>query len=160
MSLERENGAGRMRTVVTKSPEETVEFAAELAASLKGGDLIALVGDLGAGKTMFVKGLAKGLGVKDPQYVNSASFVVMKEYRGEKDLYHFDIYRLDSAGFSETVDYEKYFYGGGVTAVEWADRITELLPEEYLEVRVEYGEGDERKLTLRPVGKRFEDAGV
>lgn len=149
-----------MKTVITHSPEETVEMAAKLAASLREGDLIALVGEIGAGKTMFVKGLAKGLGVAEPLYVNSPSFVVMKEYHGDKDLYHFDIYRLDLRSFAETVDYERYFYGGGVTAVEWADRIKDLLPEDHLEVRVEYGDGDQRKFTLTPVGKRFEDISV
>jgi tRNA threonylcarbamoyladenosine biosynthesis protein TsaE len=149
-----------MKTVITHTPEETMALAAKLAAALKEGDLIALVGELGAGKTMFVKGLAKGLGVAEPLYVNSPSFVVMKEYHGDKDLYHFDIYRLDLRSFAETVDYERYFYGKGVTAVEWADRIKDLLPEDHLEVRVEYGEGYERKFTITPVGKRFENISV
>ena len=84
-----------MRTLTTHSPEETIEKAAALAGKLGKGDLIALVGELGTGKTVFVKGLAKGFGLEDYMYVNSPSFVVMKEYHASMDLYHFDVYRLE-----------------------------------------------------------------
>ncbi len=144
-----------MKTVTTYSPEETVALAESLARDLGEGDFIALIGDLGAGKTMFVKGLAKGLDVPDHRYVNSPSFVVLKEYTGRLELYHFDVYRLDLRGFCETLDHEKYFYGRGVTVVEWADKIRDILPEEYLEVGMEYGAGDERVITLRPVGEKY-----
>jgi len=87
--------------------------------------------------------------------VNSPSFVVLKEYTGRLELYHFDVYRLDLRGFCETLDHEKYFYGRGVTVVEWADKIRDILPEEYLEVGMEYGAGDERVITLRPVGEKY-----
>ncbi|MFC1548405.1 tRNA (adenosine(37)-N6)-threonylcarbamoyltransferase complex ATPase subunit type 1 TsaE [Candidatus Omnitrophota bacterium] len=144
------------KTVTTHSPEETVGLASRIACILEEGDLVALTGDLGTGKTMFVKGLAKGLGVKDYIYVNSPSFVVLKEYRGEKDLYHFDVYRLEPKSFCETLDYEKYFYGKGVTVVEWAEKVTDILPDEYLEVKIAYGEGDNRLFEFRPVGGQFE----
>ncbi|MEA3490086.1 MAG: tRNA (adenosine(37)-N6)-threonylcarbamoyltransferase complex ATPase subunit type 1 TsaE [Candidatus Omnitrophota bacterium] len=144
------------KTITTNSPEETVEVASRLAAELREGDLVALVGELGAGKTMFVKGVARGLGVRDPLYVNSPSFVVLKEYHGRKDLYHFDIYRLDLKSFCETLDYERYFYGNGITVVEWAEKIADILPEEYLEVGIEYADHSERKLNFKSVGKRFD----
>ncbi|MFH1664784.1 MAG: tRNA (adenosine(37)-N6)-threonylcarbamoyltransferase complex ATPase subunit type 1 TsaE, partial [Candidatus Omnitrophota bacterium] len=101
------------KVVITRSPEETVELAARVVRCLGAGDFIALSGDLGSGKTMFVKGLARGLGVREYSYVNSPSFVIMKEYAGEKPLYHFDVYRLSPGSFSETLDHERYFYGGG-----------------------------------------------
>ena len=145
-----------MNTITTHSPEETVRLAEKLAKGLGDGDFIALVGELGAGKTMFVKGLAKGLGIGDHEYVNSPSFVVLKEYHGRLDLYHFDVYRLDMKGFCETMDYEKYFYGPGVTVVEWADKIRDILPEEYIEIKMEYGEGNERVISFRSVGRRHE----
>ncbi|MFH1665775.1 MAG: tRNA (adenosine(37)-N6)-threonylcarbamoyltransferase complex ATPase subunit type 1 TsaE, partial [Candidatus Omnitrophota bacterium] len=89
-------------------------------------------------------------------YVNSPSFVIMKEYAGEKPLYHFDVYRLSPGSFSETLDHERYFYGGGITVVEWADKIRDILPERYLEVRIEYGSGEEeRRFTFRAVGGGF-----
>ncbi|MFH1878835.1 MAG: tRNA (adenosine(37)-N6)-threonylcarbamoyltransferase complex ATPase subunit type 1 TsaE [Candidatus Omnitrophota bacterium] len=147
----------KSKIAVTNSPEETVALGARVASGLSAGDLVALKGGLGAGKTMFVKGVAKGLGIKEYGYVNSPSFVILKEYRGEKDLYHFDVYRLDEKSFRETLDYEKYFYGGGVTVVEWADKISGELPDEYLEISIAYGEGDSRVFTLRPSGRRFED---
>ncbi len=141
--------------LTTNTPEETMDLGAKLARQLNSGDLVALVGDLGAGKTVFVKGLAKGVGVEDYLHVNSASFVILKEYSGDKDLYHFDVYRLDQASFSETLDYEKYFYSEGITAVEWADKIRDILPEEYLEIDIEYDGENRRKFEFRPVGERF-----
>jgi tRNA threonylcarbamoyladenosine biosynthesis protein TsaE len=139
--------------IITRSPEETMALAERLGGILSGRCLVALIGDLGAGKTIFVKGLAKGLGVKDHNYVNSPSFVVVKEYYGRVPLYHFDVYRLCGKLFCETMDYERYFYSEAVSAVEWADKIPELLPEEYIEVGMKYGDGDERVITFRAVGK-------
>lgn len=147
---------GNRVEVVTNTPEETIELGARIAGKLGPGDLVALVGDLGAGKTVFVKGLAKGVGVEDYLHVNSASFVILKEYKGDRDLYHFDVYRLDQASFSETLDHEKYFYSEGITAVEWADKIRDILPEEYLEISIEHAGETERKFLFRPVGERFE----
>ena len=98
-----------MKVVTTSSPNETIELASGIANRLKEGDLVALNGDLGAGKTVFVKGIAKGLGVEDYKYVNSPSFVILKEYEADKKLFHFDVYRLEQKGFEETLDYERYF---------------------------------------------------
>ena len=142
-----------MKSIITHSPEETVDVASRIVRTLSEGDFIALVGELGSGKTMFVKGLAKGLGVEDYTYVNSPSFVVLKEYSGDKDLYHFDVYRLDQKSFCDTLDYEKYFYNKGITVVEWANKISDILPEEYLEVKILYRDGDERELEFEPVGE-------
>ncbi len=145
-----------MRTFTTNSPDETLELGARLARELASGDLVALIGELGAGKTMFTKGIAKGMGVGEYDYVNSPSFVVMKEYPGKKPLYHFDIYRLEEKSFCETLDYEEYFYGDGVTVVEWADKVADILPEEYLEVRISYLDEEKRKLEFVAHGVRFE----
>lgn len=136
-------------------------MAARLARSLNRGDVIALIGHLGSGKTMFVKGLAKGLGIKDYLYVNSPSFVILKEYRGSKNLYHFDVYRLDSAAFLETVDYKKYFYGNGITVVEWADKVRGALPENYLEINIKYGKApEEREFSFKKIGEKNENTRV
>jgi len=145
-----------MKTIISHSPEETIKVAARIAEQLGESDLVALVGELGAGKTMFVKGLARGLGIKDYSYVNSPSFVILKEYRGSKDLFHFDVYRLDQKSFCDTLDYEKYFYGRGITVVEWADKIRDVLPEEYLEVTIRYNKNEDRILEFKPAGKRYE----
>ncbi|NQT32179.1 MAG: tRNA (adenosine(37)-N6)-threonylcarbamoyltransferase complex ATPase subunit type 1 TsaE [Candidatus Omnitrophica bacterium] len=144
------------KTITTHSPEETIELASSITSGLTSGDLIALVGDLGSGKTVFVKGLAKGMGIEKYLYVNSPSFVILKEYHGRKDLYHFDVYRLTDEAFSDTLDYKRYFYGGGITVIEWADKVRDILPEEYLEVNIEYGPSSERKFNFRSVGPRYE----
>ena len=145
------------KTITTNSPEETIELGASLAKNLNEGAFVALVGELGAGKTMFVKGIAKGLGVSDYSYVNSPSFVIIKEYQGDKKLAHFDVYRLDQKHFAETLDYEKYFYGTGVTVVEWADKIQEILPEEYIQINISYGEMDQRNFKFQAIGDKYQD---
>ena len=146
-----------MKTIITNSPEETISLAASLSAKLSAGDFIALIGDLGAGKTVFAKGLAKGAGIEDYLYVNSPSFVILKEYHGKKNIYHFDVYRLEEESFEETLDYKKYFYGDGISVVEWANKIPDLLPDEYIEINISYGEDDERKFDLVGKGDRFEE---
>jgi tRNA threonylcarbamoyladenosine biosynthesis protein TsaE len=144
-----------VKTITTNSPEETIELAARLSRNLGEGDFIALEGDLGAGKTVFVKGVAKGLGVEDHKYVNSPSFVIVREYKGEKNLYHFDVYRLQRKDFCETIDYERYFYDQGITVVEWAEKIKDLFPDEYLEIRISHGDLTKRRFEFLAQGERF-----
>lgn len=125
-----------MKTYITKSRQETINLGAKLAKGFKKGDVIALIGELGSGKTTLVKGIAKGLGVKNSRYVNSPSFVIIKEYQGKIPLYHFDVFRLDSASDLDSVGYEEYFYGDGICVVEWADKIRKLLPKKHLEIKI------------------------
>ncbi|MFA4991522.1 MAG: tRNA (adenosine(37)-N6)-threonylcarbamoyltransferase complex ATPase subunit type 1 TsaE [Candidatus Omnitrophota bacterium] len=106
----------------------------KLAKGLKPGDVIALSGDLGSGKTTFTKGVGEGLGVKDSGRINSPTFVLMREYYGKIPLYHFDLYRLDSVKDIEDLAIEEYIYGDGVTIIEWADKIKEILPKGRLSV--------------------------
>ena len=147
-----------VKTIRTNSPEETLRLGSRLAENLHEGDIVALVGDLGSGKTVFVKGMAVGLGIEDPLYVNSPSFVILKEYPGAKNLYHFDVYRLDLKGFCETLDYEKYFYGKGITVIEWADKIETLLPEEHIKIKISYGLEDERIFQVFAKGEKYRKA--
>lgn len=123
-----------MMNMISKSVEETIQIGEKLAKKLKKGDCVALIGDLGAGKTIFTKGLAGGLGVKNARYVNSPTFVIIKEYKGRLPLYHFDLYRLNSSSLIDAENFEEYFYGGGVAVIEWADKMRELLPKKYIEV--------------------------
>lgn len=143
----------------TFSQEETFALAYRLARKLRGGELIALEGDLGAGKTVFVKGLAQGLGIEEP--VTSPTFSLIHEYEGRISLFHFDVYRLGSPEEIEELGYEEYFYGPGVTAVEWSDLITSHLPQEYLTVEIHrlycQTRGDMRTITLIPHGSYFEN---
>ena len=110
-------------TIVTGSEEETQNAARELAATLKAGDVVLLTGNLGAGKTAFVRGLASGLGV-DPEDVSSPTFTIVHEYRGGRlTLYHADLYRLDRAA-TEDIGLEEMGVKDGVLAIEWPDRLT------------------------------------
>jgi tRNA threonylcarbamoyladenosine biosynthesis protein TsaE len=120
-----------------------------LAAKLKKGDVVALIGQLGAGKTVLTKGIAKGLGVKDVQYVNSPTFVIIKEYEGKMPLYHFDLYRLSGPGSLDEICYDEYFYGDGVSVVEWADKIKSILPKKRLEVRLSVAGENKRKIEIK-----------
>jgi tRNA threonylcarbamoyladenosine biosynthesis protein TsaE len=138
--------------IITYSPEETNSFALKLAQYLLPGDVLTLEGDLGAGKTTFTKGLAKGLGIK--RNVNSPTFTIIKEYKGRLPLYHMDVYRLDDS--AEDLGFDEYFNGEGVTVVEWAHLIEEQLPEQLLSLSI-LREGDsERKILLKPCGERYE----
>ncbi|MBI5124197.1 MAG: tRNA (adenosine(37)-N6)-threonylcarbamoyltransferase complex ATPase subunit type 1 TsaE [Candidatus Omnitrophica bacterium] len=135
--------------LISKSVDETIDLGAKLAKKLKKGDIVALVGDLGAGKTVFTKGIAKGLGVKNARYVNSPTFVIIKEYKGKLPLYHFDLYRLDHYTSFDEMNYEEYFYGAGVTVIEWADKIRKILPKKYIEVKLAVAGENKREILIK-----------
>ncbi len=135
------------------SVEEMERLGAKTASFLGPGDVVILTGELGSGKTVFCRGLGRGLGVLE--MITSPSFTLINEYQGKIPFYHLDVYRLDGPADLEELGYEDYFYGEGVAAVEWGDRVRVLLPEEYLEVRLEVlGEGL-RSLEFIPHGPRF-----
>ena len=137
---------------ITHSPEETMGLAAALAEKLQEKDVITLEGDLGAGKTTFTKGLAKGLGIQ--RNVNSPTFTIIKEYKGRLPLYHMDVYRLEDT--FEDLGFDEYFEGDGVTVVEWAHLIEDQLPPELLKVYIYRLDESKRKIVLEPVGSRYE----
>jgi tRNA threonylcarbamoyladenosine biosynthesis protein TsaE len=132
--------------------EETAQLAAKLAHQLKPGDVIALEGDLGAGKTTFTKGLAKGLDIK--KTVNSPTFTIIKEYHGKLPLYHMDVYRVTDT--LEDLGFDEYFEGDGVTVVEWAHLIEDQLPAERLTIYLYHEDGENRKMVFTPIGERYE----
>ncbi len=140
-----------MKRIITNNREETIKLGAKMAKTFKPGDVVALIGELGSGKTTFTKGVAKGLGVKSYRYVNSPSFVIIKEYKSRIPLYHFDVFRLNSPLELGSLGLEEYFYGNGVCLVEWADKIGNLLPKEHIEIRIEIVAGNERKITFKNV---------
>ncbi len=139
---------------ISKSVEETMEIGAKFAKGLKKGDCVALIGDLGTGKTVFTKGVAKGLGVKNARYVNSPTFVIIKEYEGLLPLYHFDLYRLDGHSGFDDMNYEEYFYGDGVTVIEWADKVRDILPKKYWKVDLAVAGKNRRKIEIKKIVKR------
>lgn len=118
------------------SSQMTFEFAKKIGEKLKSGDVLCLDGDLGVGKTVFTKGVAAGLGIKDD--VSSPTFTLIQEYYGGRlPLYHFDVYRIDGPWDMDDLGYEEYFYGEGVCLVEWGSMIKELFPENTIYVRIE-----------------------
>lgn len=141
-----------MYTLITHSAAETQALAEKLANLVEAGTVITLNGDLGAGKTTFTQGFAKGLGVV--RNVNSPTFTIMKQYQGRLPLYHMDVYRLEDTG--DDIGLEEYINGDGVAIVEWSNLIESSLPTERLAITIERTGDDERKMTFGPVGSRYE----
>ena len=135
---------------------ETIKLGQKIGKSLRKGYVVALSGELGSGKTVLVKGIAEGLGVSEHNCVNSPTFVILKEYKGRVPLYHFDVYRLNDICEFSTVGYGEYFYGNGVSVIEWADKIKETLPKEYLLVNIDITGDNERKIEIKAYGKQYE----
>lgn len=120
----------------SESEEATYDFAKALAAKSHKGDVYALIGDLGVGKTAFTKGFAAGLDIKEP--IVSPTFTFVQEYLdGKMPLYHFDVYRIGDISEMDEIGYEDYFYGDGISVMEWADLVEELLPEGTIKVKIE-----------------------
>lgn len=134
--------------------EETEKFGLFLGENLRPGDVVCLNGDLGAGKTTLTKSIAKGLGIDD--YVTSPTFTIVNEYYGKIDLYHIDTYRLDDMVDVDYLGFDEYFYSDGVTIVEWAEKIRDSLPEEYMEINIK-SHDDKRDLDINYVGNRFDE---
>ena len=124
-----------MKIYKSNSVEDTASAAGELAAELKPGDVIALVGDLGAGKTAFVKGIAKYFHSKND--VLSPTYTLVNEYGGDIPIYHFDVYRIGDISEMDEIGYEDCFYGDGVSLIEWSQLIEEILPEHVTEITIE-----------------------
>lgn len=141
----------------TQSPEETFLFGKKLAGFLKPGDVLCLKGDLGAGKTLFTQGLAKGLGYQDE--VTSPTFAIMNVYEASMPLYHFDLYRLDYAEQLYDIGFEEYTAKNspGAAIIEWPDKFPEYLPEEYLWLELRPGQHErERLLHIKPYGLYYQ----
>jgi tRNA threonylcarbamoyladenosine biosynthesis protein TsaE len=135
-----------MWRILSESPDETKNWGKRLSELLKGDEVIALSGDLGSGKTTFVKGLALGLGVSE-EYIGSPSFTILNEYQGRLPLFHFDFYRVQDLHDLEGVGFWDYL-GQGVVVVEWASKIPTAIPEEALWVYFEFFNAEKRYLTF------------
>jgi len=133
-------------TVESKHPDETIAIGRIVGLSLEGSDVVALVGDLGAGKTCFTKGIARGVGVPETYYITSPTFTLVNEYPGRIPLYHMDVYRLSDSAEMGDIGYEEYLNGKGVVVVEWAEKIEDVLPADALFVYIEHLNDSERKI--------------
>lgn len=151
LDIKRENNS----TIIVHSTslEDTVALAKNIAAQLQGGEVLTLTGDLGAGKTSFTQGLGQGLGIK--RNINSPTFTIIKEYQGSSlALYHMDVYRIGDE--FEELGFDEYFYGDGVSVIEWPQMILQQLPQERLDITILKKGEEARELVLVAEGKRYE----
>lgn len=146
-----------MLTLVTTSPDQTAALGTALGRLAQPGDVLLLQGPLGAGKTRLTQGLARGLDV--PGEVTSPTFIIVNEYRtGRLPLYHVDLYRIERVDEAVDLGLDEYFFGPGVSVVEWPDRAPAAMPEDVMLIDLEYVAGDEsgRSIRLEPYGVRYE----
>lgn len=138
---------------ISNSYEDTQKIAAEFAKTLTEGDVLCMYGDLGVGKTAFVQGLAKGLGICE--HITSPTFTIVNEYSGRLPLYHFDVYRIADSDEMYEIGYEEYVYGNGVSVIEWPQLIDDILPEKRYDIEIskDYDKGEDyRTIDIREVG--------
>jgi tRNA threonylcarbamoyladenosine biosynthesis protein TsaE len=145
-----------MLKLITESAEETSNIGEQLGRLLSSGNIICLSGDLGAGKTAFTKGIAKGMGIED--YVTSPTYTIINEYEGRLPLYHFDVYRLNDVEEMYELGYEEYFFGDGVVVLEWADIVRDIIPGERLWITILNTKGDNsREIIIEPTGETYDN---
>lgn len=133
----------RYMVKITKSREETIKFAEEYGKTLRGGDVLLLDGEMGAGKTVFTKGIALALGINAE--ITSPTYAYLNDYDGK--LYHYDCYRLSSGEDAEALGLTEYFYGNGVCVVEWSENVADVLPDNCKRVKIEKIDLNTRKIT-------------
>ncbi|MGH8016396.1 MAG: tRNA (adenosine(37)-N6)-threonylcarbamoyltransferase complex ATPase subunit type 1 TsaE [Candidatus Zixiibacteriota bacterium] len=137
----------KVLNIISHSEAETFELGKKLAVMLKDPNLAVLTGELGSGKTVFIKGLAEGLGIR-PEKVHSPTFNVVHEYHGETNLYHFDLYRLASTKELREIGWDDYLGRDGLVAVEWGDKAAGLLPEKYYLIEFKIAGENEREIKV------------
>jgi len=147
----------RRAVILTQSKTETLQLGKRVGMLLRSGDVLAFVGELGTGKTHSIKGLAAGIGVKRAHRITSPSFALIHEYQGKLPFYHIDLFRLGAEEEAEELGLEEYFGRGGVTAIEWADKIPNLLPKELLRIEFLYLGEHARSIRLIGRGTRYEE---
>ena len=146
-----------MVSVISHSVEDTVLLGERLGRLLEPGCFVALTGELGSGKTQFVRGVATGLGIDGSVPITSPTFTLINEYRqGRLKLYHFDLYRLGGVDDAAELGFDEYFHGDGVCLVEWAERLGSELPAERLEIQFEYAGETERQISIIHHGSNHE----
>lgn len=140
----------------SQSAEETHAIGRILGNALRAGDVVALIGELGTGKTHLTQGMARGLGVPEGYPITSPTFTLINEYPGRCTLYHLDVYRLIGSVDLEDMGYEEYFFGQGVTVIEWAEKIRDILPDSTLMIEMEYTDENSRDLVITGRDERME----
>lgn len=140
--------------VLSHNPEETILIGKIIGENLTKGDVVGLVGELGTGKTCFTHGVARGIGVPEGVWITSPSFTLINEYRGRFNLYHFDLYRLENIQDLESLGYVEYLFGEGVSVIEWADKMKDILSVATLCISFQYLDENIREITITGHKKR------
>lgn len=134
-----------------------MSLGTRLGKLLEGGEIIGLIGELGAGKTCFVRGVTRGLEVGKDAWIRSPSFTLINEYHGRLPVYHIDLFRIETRPQLEGLNLREYLYSDGVSLIEWFENLPADEVDEYLELRIAYAEGNRRQLTFSPRGERYEE---
>lgn len=143
-------------TVVSKSPRQTMSWGRKLGKLVQGGEIIGLVGELGAGKTCFVRGVAEGLEVGKDAWIRSPTFTLINEYDGRLPVYHIDIYRVGKQEEIESLNLRECLYADGVSLIEWFEYLPADEVDEYLQLTISHGGGAKRELAFVAHGERYE----
>ena len=143
-------------TVVSKSARQTMSWGKKLGKLIQGGEIIGLVGELGAGKTCFVRGFAEGIGVGKDAWVRSPTFTLINEYNGRLPVYHIDLYRVGEHAQQDGLNLREYLYGDGVSLIEWFEYLPADEVDEFLEITMAHLGGARRQLTFVAHGARYE----
>lgn len=147
-----------MAQIKTYSQDETMLVGRALGSILKSGDVVCLTGDLGTGKTAFTNGIACALGIDD--YITSPTFTIVNEYKTEVPLYHFDVYRIADSDEMYNIGFEEYLYGDGVVVIEWAELIKDILPDEFIWVKIRKNlnlDVNIREIDIEFTGEKYKD---
>lgn len=143
--------------IISKSANATKNIGRLIAKNLKTSDIVCLFGELGSGKTVLAKGIAKGLNIDEAKVI-SPTFVLIREHnKGRLPLYHFDLYRLKNPCEISALGYEEYLYGDGVSVIEWADRLRSLLPKDFLKIELLFKPHSQRIIKISAFGKRYKE---
>lgn len=134
--------------VISGKPEETISIGKIIGGNLNTADIVALIGELGAGKTCLTQGIARGLGVPERYQITSPTFTLINEYQGRLILYHLDLYRLKVFQDMEDIGYEEYLFGEGVSIIEWAEKIRHILPDETIFISFTYLGETQREIVI------------
>ncbi|HDQ02981.1 MAG TPA: tRNA (adenosine(37)-N6)-threonylcarbamoyltransferase complex ATPase subunit type 1 TsaE [Deltaproteobacteria bacterium] len=143
--------------LISQSAQETMEVARKLARKLTQGDIVALSGELGSGKTCFTAGLARGLGVSKDYQITSPTFTLINEYPGRCKLYHFDVYRLNCYSEFDDLGYEEYFNAPGIVVVEWAEKVQNIIPSTAFFIKIKYIDDHRRDIEIQGMKDRLRD---
>ena len=146
--------------IISENAEQTWEIARFIGEKLRKGDVLALSGELGSGKTCFTGGLARGLGVDEKYQITSPTFTLINEYPARCKLYHFDVYRLNGYSEFEDLGYEEYFCGDGIVVIEWAEKIAQILPADTFFISFKYLDENKRRIVIKGQEKRMKELAI